>query len=329
MIKQDTEHLSLEKGRRPGQPGHEIAQRFLERRMNEISLAPFKNNTFALPYGKFTNLAGVIKGTDSSALPVLIGAHYDSAIDGPSSDDNAVSVALVLHTAELLIKKPSRRSAIIAFFDAEEKPNFLTENMGSVRFYEDHCRETEFACVIILDMIGHNFEVGVPPVDFLVPGIKNFMFVLGSESHSQLPGIVEEASTNTKKLRVIPTLNRYIGDRSDHHAFRKAGQPYLFLSRGWGKYSHTPKDNIQWINFSGVQRVENFLIKLLEQLDTASMETSRGPVDPFRYEIRMMRKAIGWPLPFILACLGFFKLALHSRKDIDSVMRKVLKLANF
>jgi len=329
MIKQDAEHLSLKQGRRPGQPGHEIALKYLENRMAEIGLAPFKNSVFTLPCGDFTNLAGVIEGTDSSALPVLIGAHYDSAIDGPCSDDNAVSVALVLHTAELLVKKPPARKTIIVFFDAEEKPNFLTKNMGSIRFCEDHCRKTEFACVIILDMIGHNFEVGVPPVDYLVPGIKNFMFVLGSESHGQLPEIVEEASNNTEKLRVIPTLNRYIGDRSDHHAFRKAGQPYLFLSRGWGKYSHTPKDNIQWINFQGVQRVESFLIRLLEQLDTASMETSRGPVDPFRYEIRMMRKAIGWPLPIILACLGFFKLALHSRKDIDSVMRKVLKLAKF
>ena len=327
MIKQDTEQLSLEKGRRPGQPGHEIALKYLNRRMREIGLTPFRDNVLSLPYGNFTNLAGVIEGTDSSALPVLIGAHYDSAIDGPSSDDNAVSVALILHTAELLMKNPPSRKTVIAFFDAEEKPNFLTKNMGSVRFYEDHCGETEFACVIILDMIGHNFEVGVPPVDFLVPGIKNFMFVLGSESHSQLPEIVEEASRNTKKLRIIPTLNSYIGDRSDHYAFRKAGQPYLFLSRGWGKYSHTPKDNIQWINFSGVHRVENFLLRLLEQLDTAPMETRRGPVDPFKDEIRMMRKAIGWPLPFILACLGFFRMALHSRKDIDSLIRKVLKLA--
>jgi Zn-dependent M28 family amino/carboxypeptidase len=327
MIKQDTEQLSLEKGRRPGQPGHEIALKFLESRMSEIGLAPYESDNYALPYGVFTNLAGIIKGTDSSALPVLIGAHYDSAIDSQCSDDNAVSVALILHTAELLTRNPPSRKTIIAFFDAEEKPTFLTENMGSVRFYEDHCREAEFACVIILDMIGHNFEVGVPPVDLLVPGIKDFMFVLGSESHGLLPEIVEEASANTKKLRVIPTLNRYIGDRSDHHAFKEAGQPYLFLSRGWGKHSHTPEDNISWINFKGVQRVESFLIRLLEQLDTASMETSRHPADPFRYEIRMMRKAIGWPLPVILACLGFFKLALHSRKDIDSLMGKVLKLA--
>jgi len=329
MIKQDTEQLSLEKGRRPGQPGHEIALKFLERRMGEIGLAPYEGDSYALPYGEFTNLAGVIEGTDSSALPVLIGAHYDSAIDGPSSDDNAVSVALILHTAELLIKKSPSRSTVIAFFDAEEKPNFLTKNMGSLRFYKDHCEDMEFACVIILDMIGHNFEVGVPPVDLLVPGIKDFMFVLGSESHTQLPDIVERASKDTKRLRIIPTLNRYIGDRSDHHAFRKAGQPYLFLSRGWGKYSHTPKDNIQWINFSGVHRIENFLLRLLEQLDTAPMETRLEPADPFRYEIRMMRKAIGWPLPFILACLGFFRMALHSREDINSLMRKVLKLAKF
>ncbi|MCK5035651.1 MAG: M28 family peptidase [Candidatus Sabulitectum sp.] len=330
MIRRDTEKLSLPGGRRVSQPGHEIALQYLKKRMKEIGLIPFKNNNFCLPYrDKFTNLAGVIPGRNSSALPVLIGAHYDSAIDAPCADDNAISVAMILSISEILMKKPPERNTIVAFFDAEEKPCFLTENMGSTRFCNDHCNDIDFACVVILDMIGHDFQVGIPPVDFFIPGIRQMLFILGSESHLELPAIVEHASSEAKGLRVIPTLTRYIGDRSDYHAFRKAGQPYLFISKGWGKHSHKPEDTVDWINFNRVELIQNLLLEMLELLDKAPMAENRAPEDPFLCEIRMMRKAIGWPLPLILAYLGFYRFALRSRKDIDFLMGKILKLTKF
>ena len=46
-------------------------------------------------------------------------------------------VAALLSSAEWLFKENLERSAIFAFFDAEEPPNFLTPRMGSIRFYED------------------------------------------------------------------------------------------------------------------------------------------------------------------------------------------------
>ena len=323
MIRRDTEKLSLPEGRRAGQPGHAIALQYLESRMKEIGLIPFKNNDFSLPYGSFTNLAGVLEGTDETALPVLIGAHYDSAIDAPCSDDNAVSVALILSIAETLSKHTLERSVIFAFFDAEEYPYFLKENMGSVRFYNDHCTDIDFACVIILDMVGHDFQLGFPIADTLIPGIKQLLFILGSESHERLPGIVEHALSETRKLRIIPTLNRYFGDRSDHYVFRKAGKPYLFISKGWGKYSHSSKDDINWINFEAVKRIKDFLIRILMLLDEAQMESGRVAVDPCEYEIRMMKKAVGWFLPFLLLFMGFYRMSLRSRDDLDTLAEKL------
>ncbi len=330
MIRRDTEKLSLPQGRRVSQPGHEIVLLYLKKRMKEIGLIPFKNNNFCLPYNdQFTNLAGIIPGENSSALPILIGAHYDSAIDAPCADDNAISVALILSISEILMKKSPERKIIVVFFDAEEKPNFLTENMGSTRFCNDHCSDIDFACVVILDMIGHDFQVGIPIVDFFIPGIRQLLFILGSESHQELPGIVSLASAETDGLRVIPTQTRYIGDRSDYHAFRKAGQPYLFISKGWGKHSHKPEDTVDWINFSTVELIQKLLLDMLKLMDKASFQKRIASDDPFLYEIRMMKKAIGWPMPLILGCLGFHKLALRSRKDINSLMSKVLKLAKF
>lgn len=330
MIQKDVEKLALPEGRRVGQPGHAIALEFLKKRMKEIGLMPFKEQGFSIPYGnQFTNLAGVIPGSDSSAFPILLGAHYDSVIDAECADDNAVSVACILSIAEILVKERPKRNVIIAFFDAEERPYFLTEDMGSKRFCNDHCREIDFACVIILDAIGHDFEIGVPPVDLLIPGIKKMLFLLGSESHESLPEVVEKAFIEKKHLRVIPTMNKYFGDRSDHHAFRKAGHPYLFLSKGSGKYTHKPEDTVSWINFRRVEIIKNYLLNILKLLDSAQIEKSKEISDPYKYEIRMMKKAIGWPLPLILFCLGFFGMTLRSRKDIDSVMEKVLNLAGY
>ncbi len=331
--------LSLPQGRRVGQPGHDIALQYLRRRMEEIGLNCFLNDTYSLPYTaldsdtgrrlEFTNLAGLVPGTDGTSMPVLIGAHYDSAIDAPCSDDNAVSAALLLSVAEILMQKTLRRNVIVAFFDAEEVPFFKTENMGSIRFCKDHCGGLDFACVIILDMIGHDFEVGIPMLDMVLPGIRELLFVLGSESHIELPAIVEQAASATSKLRIVPTLNRYIGDTSDHLAFRAAGQPFLMLSKGRGRYSHQPADRIEWINFSRVRKVLNFLLDIIGLLDQAPMNRKRQTIDPYEFELRMIRKAAGWLLPLMLAYIGFRKWSLESRRDLDDLAGKLSKLIKF
>ncbi|NOQ21368.1 MAG: M28 family peptidase [Candidatus Aegiribacteria sp.] len=336
MLEQDTVNLSLPHGRRVGQPGHDIALQYLRRRMGEIGLEYFLDYDYSLPYTaldptsaqmiEFTNLAGLIHGTNRTAMPVLIGAHYDSAIDAPCSDDNAVSIALLLRVAEILMRKTPRRNVILAFFDAEEAPFFQTENMGSIRFCRDHCRGLDFACVIILDMIGHDFQVGIPLLDMLLPGIRELLFVLGSESHIQLPTIVEQAASCARRLRILPTLNRYIGDMSDHLAFRAGGQPYLLLSKGRGRHSHQPEDGIDWINFSRVRRILDFLLEILRLLDKAPMNRGRKTIDPYELELRMIRRAIGWPLPLMLRYIGLRKRSLQSRRDLDALAGKLSKL---
>lgn len=330
MIREDVEKLALPEGRRVGQPGHEVALEYLKMRMKDIGLVPFTGNSFSIPYGtQFTNLAGRIPGSESSSHPILLGAHYDSAIDAPCADDNAVSVACILSIAEILVKRKPERNVIIAFFDAEEQPFFLTDNMGSKCFCNDHCRDMDFTCVIILDMIGHDFETGIPLLDTILTRIRKLLFVVGSESNDALPEIVEKASTNRKHIRVIPTMNKYIGDRSDNHAFREAGHPYLFLSKGWGKHTHKPQDTLDWVNFSRVTIIRNYLLKIIKLLDSVQIERENDITDPYKYEIRMIKRAVGWPLPLILLSLGLRKMALHSRRDIDSLMNKVLKLAGY
>lgn len=333
QIVEDTQALSLPQGRRVEQPGHQIALEYIERRMEETGLRFFSGLSYRLMYEvenqKFCNLAGVIPGTDPEAMPILLGAHYDGAVDGPCSDDNALSVAVILAVAGELVELNSQRTVMIAFFDAEERPYFNTEKMGSVRFCEDHCSGIEFASVVILDAIGHDFEILIPVLDKSIKRIRELIFILGSESHSRLPGIVEKAAGSVSGLRAIPTLNRYIGDSSDYLAFRKAGQPFIFISRGNGKYTHTIADDMNWINWKSVDKVLEMTLSILLQIDRESMEAGRFPVDPFQFEIRLMKKAVGLFLPMLLPFLGIWKTTLKTRIDLDGLsgrLRSYLKL---
>lgn len=330
MIREDTSALSLPEGRRVGQPGHEAALRYIERRMTLIGLGFFNGNSFRVPYRtegrEFTNLAGVIPGNDPEAMPILLGAHYDSAIDGPCTDDNAVSVAVILSLAEKLIEETATRTVIIVFFDAEERPYFETSEMGSVRFCEDHSGNTEFAAVIILDAIGHNFEIMVPVLDKTIRRIRQFLFVLGAESHSKLPGIVEDVASSEENLRVIPTLNRYIGDSSDYMAFRKAQQPYLFISRGNGRHTHTLADDMTWINWPAVDSIADMTLTIIQRIDAENMEEGRNKVDPYSFEIRLMKKAAGFLIPILQPFLGISRLTLKTRADLDALAAKLSDL---
>jgi hypothetical protein len=219
QLHSDTAALATPTGRRVGQPGHDQAREFLLGRLDEIGLEPFSGGSFELPYrGKlpqtgrehtFTNLVGVVPGRSRSLPPLLLGAHYDSVIDAPCADDNATSVALNLAIAELVLEKPLDRDLIIALYDAEEPPYFLSSQMGSTRFFEDHCSGIELAGTIVTDLIGHDFEPG-DLIEFPGPnsrpldGMEKIVFMTGAESDGVFPGLVEEVAKNHPGLRIFP-----------------------------------------------------------------------------------------------------------------------------
>lgn len=317
-IEADTKALALPDGRRVGQPGHDIAREFLIRRLGEIGVEPLGGTSFELPFERdgqrFVNLVGVVRGTEGGLDPVLIGAHYDSVIDAPCADDNATAVAVTLAAAEHFQDKRPKRDVIIALFDSEEPPYFHTEAMGSTRFYEDHCQGMRFACVIIMDLIGHDVQINHPAAS-MMPTLQRLLFVLGSESDAALPDVVEWAGGEAKGLKVFPTLNRYIGDMSDHHAFRLGGQPFLFLSCGQGKHYHLPTDDLKWINFDKVRHVFALVVDLARKID--STEMTHEACDPVDFEIRMVKKLVGFPYPMMLKMAGL--QPLKTREDIDEL----------
>lgn len=282
----------------------------------------------------FCNLVGVIPGSDRTLPPLLIGAHYDSVIDAPCADDNATSVALNLAIAEAFVSSHLQRDLIIAFFDAEEPPYFHGPCMGSNRFFEDYCANIEFAGVIVTDLIGHDLDVSrglnalnkkIPGVDLMIRHFREIVFLMGAESDGIFPEIVEKIAAGRKGLRILPTLNRYVGNMSDHHAFEQAGQPFLFLSCGQGKYYHHAKDNLDWINFDKLARIAEFVRDLLAQLDLTPAGNDPNAKDPFEFESRMIQKAVGKTVGLIAKGFGYeIPKSRKAISDFVSQMRSMM-----
>ena len=339
-LKTDTVALAFSKGRRVGQPGHDRAIEYLEQRMTELELSYFSGESFHITYEAtlqqskaphtFTNLIGLIEGTNRSLPPLLIGAHYDSVIDAPCVDDNATSVALNLAIADFFKRRPLERDIIIAFFDAEEPPYFLTEKMGSTRFYEDHCSEIDFAGVIITDLIGHDFclddYLGEVPrmLKPITSGLDRTVFLLGAESDAAFQAIIQSLSSKHKKLKLFPVLNSYIGNMSDHHAFEQAGQPFLFLSCGQGKFYHHKLDNLDWINFEKLSRITVFVKDVMLGLDKNPAGKALYQRDSFEFESSMIQKAMGKAkLSLTLKALG--KSIPVNRAEMDELMNVAIR----
>jgi len=330
---QDTKSLATSDGRRVGQPGHDNAKEYLLNRLEQIGLTYFSGTSFELNYKaklaqtnqehQFTNLIGVIPGRNRTLPPLLIGAHYDSVIDAPCADDNATSVALNLSIAEMAIDWGLKRDLIIAIFDAEEPPYFLTQKMGSTRFYEDHCADMDFAGVIITDLIGHDLIISdladtPKSMNLVLPKTDKIVFMTGAESDGVFPEIVEQISDQHKEIKIFPTLNSYVGNMSDHHAFEQNGHPFLFMSCGQGKYYHHPKDTIDWINFDKLENITLFTADILKSLDQKPAGQQQIVDDTIDFEIRMIKRALGPKLKLILKAL---KIPMPSkREDLDKLI---------
>ena len=203
----------------------------------------------------------MLPGVDRKARPILLGAHYDSVIDAPCADDNAAAVAITLAMVERLRAAPPARDVIVAFFDAEEPPYFLSQAMGSIRFVLGQMDARGVGFALIQDLTGHEVSVPFLPsalAGALLPKLKNLLFMTGAESHPALPGLVQ-GCIPVQNLSLIATLNENVGDMSDHHIFRTLGLPYLFFSCGRWEHYHLRSDTPEKLAYEKMAHIAVFL----------------------------------------------------------------------
>ena len=330
-LREDVAKICPPSGRMVGSDGHRHAREYLAGRLQEIGVRPYRGSSFGMTYRdderEFFNLTGVVPCGEGRRPPVLIGAHYDSAIAAPSADDNAAAVAIALAAATQLAGLRLGRDVVVALFDAEELPYFNTESMGSTRFYREQMLPEGVHAAVIMDLVGHDVRLPIPGADKMPPRISDLICLTGAESHPEMAGLV--ARQDFGRLVPVATLNSNIDDMSDHFVFRTHGIPYLFLSCGRWEHYHEPSDTPDRLNYTKMARICELLVGLTVALAGAALvrppATSgiQAECDTVELELRLFRNAFGPLLPTLLAGLGLKQM--ETRDDLNKLVSALQK----
>jgi len=266
-------------GRETGTEGELKAADFIAKRFKELELQPqgtegyFQEFTFkpsSNPHreAKVADTLegeGLLKGrnvigfyNNNAETTVVIGAHYDHlGLGGEGSlfregdsihngaDDNASGVAMILQIASRLDEIKDHNYLFIAF--SGEEMGLL----GSNYFVKNTTIPFEsIAYMINLDMVGRLNEentiavhgVGTSPI------FKQILFA------------------NNDQGLIIKEYESGIGP-SDFTSFYLADIPVLSFFTGQHEDYHKPGDDAEKLNYEGMERISNYVINILEDLD--------------------------------------------------------------
>ncbi len=262
-------------GRMSGKRGNVVAAEYIKKKFHDFGL-PTMYHKFPIerrnPGPKnetgddFTqNIYAWIEGNDPVLKDeiVVIGAHMDHIGYGPSmsraqnrrevhngADDNGSGTVGLLEIAQAfsMLKSQVKRTVVFQAYSAEE--------MGLIgsRFY---CNNPTFpqgspsiqkhVAMVNLDMVG-----------YLGKG-EYFVNWSAGESSIDIGKYVEELNGKYSFAKQITSRG---SGGSDHASFYNKRIPVAFLHTGLHPYYHTPDDDVDKINFAGIEKVARYGFEL-------------------------------------------------------------------
>jgi hypothetical protein len=245
-------------GREEGSPGGVWTRKLIEAQLTECGLR-FEEQRIEGGVG-VNVLSSVVPTEPFDDGVIIVGAHYDHQDTGlwthPGAYDNAAGVASLLQVACRLSVGPPRREVLVAFWDAEEPPTFLTDAMGS-RWWIAHPTDSmgRVVSTITIDLWGEPLWEGA-----------DITFALGSESSRALSEAVEGVpSFGLKPIRASLSLveDLVVGNKhqvwSDYAGFRDARVPSLFLSDGQNRRYHSADDTADAVDLKRLDAESQWL----------------------------------------------------------------------
>lgn len=255
--------------RNTGARGAERASRYLASILEVLGLEPKGTEDFLQPIRPVNgaNVLGAVLG--SSDRWVVLAAHYDACgWDNPGAGDNAAGVAVALEVARRMRSEQARHSLLLALFDAEEPPNFLTPMMGSQWFVDHPTVPIEHVeTMVCLDLVGHALGPSVIPRE-----VRESVFVLGAEKGSGNTDLVDTVpSVDGIRPRRIDSY--VVPSMSDYDAFMNAGVPYLFYTCGRNEHYHMPTDTPDTLDYTKMAGLVGHLVALVTELANRTSES--------------------------------------------------------
>ena len=275
-------------GREAGSAGGRATAAYLADQLKRLGCQPFGTETdYRQPFRNgYQNVIGLLPGSDPPLQDewIVIGAHFDHVglgnrgnSQGPlgqihnGADDNASGVSCLLEIAEALRGGPAlKRSVVIAFWDAEE-PGLL----GSEHWLAHQSSRERIRFYTNIDMVGRmrNDTVEVYGVRTL-PGLRAML-----------------ARSNVRNIQLDFDWSQR--NDSDHSSFFIRNIPYAMLFSGEHPDYHRPSDDVEKLNFEGIEKITHVLLQLTTEL--ANTPEPLNFRDSSRYELE--KYIPGSPLP--------------------------------
>jgi hypothetical protein len=208
------------------------------------------------------NPANVVGYLDNkSNRTVVIGAHYDHLgletvspeLDRPprvfnGADDNASGVAMMLELARWAKNNESLKyNYLFVAFSAEEKGLFGSKAYCSNALVNNN----SVFYMLNLDMVGN------------LGGEGDTIKALGIASSSIWNDLLEKVDHpdfSIKKIAGAPPF-------SDHAPFLKKGIPVIFFTTGLHKRYHTPDDDTEYLNLTGMVELLTYLRNFIKSAE--------------------------------------------------------------
>ncbi len=263
-------------GRRPGQPGSELARQFLQRRFTELGLIPAGTAGFTQRYqtdgqSDGVNFVGKINGTEPKLPAIVLTAHYDHVGVHhnrvyPGADDNASGVAALLALAAYFQAHPPRHSLIFAAVDHEEQGMHGSKQLFAGKLLDPQ----QLALNVNLDMLSRDskaqlFAVGTYQHPALLPLLQPLQqdslvaLKFGHDRPSAVAGLVQDWS-----------------DASDHGIFATEGVPFVYFGVPDHVDYHQPTDTFERVDLEFYHKVSDTILSALLLLDQADLIALRS-----------------------------------------------------
>jgi hypothetical protein len=261
-------------GRDEGSSGSQVARAWLIGELEACGIGPGNGDSYtqAITTGDGTNILGLIEGSDPAVADrtIVLSAHYDhlGVLQGNiynGAMDNAAGVAVALRVACALADTPPARSVVIAFWDAEEPPTFLTDAMGSEFFGAHPTIPLEDVDVAIaLDLMGGGLWPGYQAhVTF---GAELSPEVMAAYDSVTPPEGLETYRAGLHLFEERPTGHLPL---SDYDAFRNRDVPVMFFTDGTNKSYHQPHDDVSSLDPAKMAKEASFLLDVMWALGQA------------------------------------------------------------
>jgi Zn-dependent M28 family amino/carboxypeptidase len=243
-------------GRRPGTKEGHAARAVVVQAFRDAGLDPYEQRVDGC--GGANVLAKIRGDVDRY---VLVGAHFDHLGKVGNqvywgADDNAAAVAVLVEVARALAHERGGRGVIIAAFDGEEPPHFLTGAMGSREFVRTNRDPIDF--MVCMDLVGHRFGPDSVPDE-----VGGSLFALGAERSHGTYELVASLKRAEADVIVRPADAEIIPPLSDYEPFWQQRIPFLFLSAGRSAVYHTPEDTPDKLDYRKIAATARWLTRFV------------------------------------------------------------------